>query len=139
MDSAVERVAGVVSGAGIGVTVAGGKGLAVGFARGMWARAIADAGGVGRMAGSMGLGSSRRWRKMVAAEGRGSERVAPVKPSGTGMGLTKVGSMEMDWMRKRLEPVRVQSCVGSEGHCRNVRSGWRTRVARGSQSLEGGS
>jgi len=35
VDSAVELVAGVVSGAGIGVTVAGGKGLAVGFGRGM--------------------------------------------------------------------------------------------------------
>jgi len=82
---------------GMGVTVAGGRGLVMGFDLGMWARASAeDAGGVGMMAGSMGLGSSRRWRKMVAAEGLGSERVAPVKPSGTGMGLAKVGSMEMD-------------------------------------------
>jgi len=76
---------------------------------------------------------------MVAAEGWGSERVVPVKPSGTGMELEKVGSVEMDWMRKRLEPVRVQDCVVSVGHCSRVRSGKRTRVARGSQSLVGGS
>ena len=76
---------------------------------------------------------------MVAAEGCGSERVVPVKPSGTGMGLAKVGSMEMDWMRKRFEPVRVHGCVVSEGHCSRVRSGRRTRVTRGSQSLVGGS
>jgi len=86
-----------VSGAGMGITVAGGRGLVVGFGLGMWVRAtVVDVGGVGMMAGSIGLGSSRRWRKMVAAEGRGSERVAPVKPSGTGMGLAKVGSIEMD-------------------------------------------
>ena len=104
----------------------------------MWA-VVTGPGGVGRLAGSIGPGSSRRCRKMVAAVGWGSVRVLPVKPSGTGMGFAKVGSVEMAWMRKRLEPVRVQDCVGSTGHCSCVICGRRTSVASGSQSLVGDS
>ena len=91
------------------------------------------------MAGSMGPGSSRRWRKMVAAVGWGNVSVLPVKPSGTGIGFAKVGSVEMAWMRKRLEPVMVQDCVVSAGHCSCAIWGRRTSVARGSQSLVGDS
>ena len=66
----------VVSGAGMGITVAGGRGLVVGFGLGMWVRAtVVDVGGVGMMAGSIGLGSSRRWRKRVFAVGCGTESV----------------------------------------------------------------
>ena len=105
---------------------------------GLWGcrEAVSD-GGMGTMAGSMGVGSSRRRRKMVAAVGWGSVSEVPVKPSGTGMGLAKVGSVEMDWIRKRFEPVRVQGWEASDGHCTSVMSGRRTRVAKGSQSLVG--
>ena len=65
--------------------------------------------------------------------------VLPVKPSGTGMGLVKVGSREMAAMRKRLEPVSVQGCVGSVGQVSWVSVGRRTSVTSGSQLLLGGS
>jgi len=116
--------------------------LAVGLVRGLGVCGCADAvsdGGVGTIAGSIGVGSSRRWRKMVAALGWGSVSEAPVKPSGTGTGLAKVGSMEIDWIRNRFEPVSAQDWLVSEGHCSRVSSGRRTRVTRGSQSLVGAS
>lgn len=122
--------------------MAGGKGLDEDF-NGAWGvcgcTETASDGGVGTIAGSMGVGSSRKWRKMVAAAGWGSVSEVPVKPSGTGMGLANVGSVEMAWIRKRFEPVSVQDCAVSDEHCRNEISGKRTRVANGSQSLVGAS
>jgi hypothetical protein len=68
------------------------------------------------MAESMLVGSSRSLRKRVAAEGWGTVREVPVKPSGTGWGLSKAGLVETSWRRKRLLPVTVQGWATSVGH-----------------------
>ena len=71
---------------------------------------------MGRTAEAMLVGSSRSLKKRVAAEGWGTLRVAPVKPSGMEMGLEKSGFAETAWRRKKLRPVTVQGKAVSAGH-----------------------